>query len=194
MPPPSLGPDPGCTGQTSSHPRASQHHPDSKKEIPFLPSTARETSSDTIYGHSSHRRVPGKRLTEHTPASRLAGAVGRHLGKNPGLREQSGDRSMLGGRCAQVWEHRLTERQKESSRFPAGAARHGADKQTTRAMNQSLRLIQRSPSQGSEQGTRTTAAFIIQEHAVTHGKHERLWLSQLLPSPHLTAAVGYFSY
>lgn len=77
----------------------------------------------------------------------------------------------------------------QGSQFPAAAARHGADKQTTRAVIQSLHLTQRFPSQGSQQGTRMTAAFVIQEHAVTHRKHEMLWLHQCLPSPHLSPAT-----
>lgn len=50
------------------------------------------------------------------------------------------------------------------------------------------------PSQGSQWGTRTAAAFIIQGHPVTHREHEMLRLSRVLLSPHLCPAVRRFSY
>ena len=82
----------------------------------------------------------------------------------------------------------------QGSRFPAAATRHGAGERATCTMNQSLHLIQHFPSRGSQWGTRITAAFRIQEHTVTHREQKMLQLSQLLPSPHLTPAVGWFSY
>lgn len=50
------------------------------------------------------------------------------------------------------------------------------------------------PSQGSQRGTRTAAAFIIQGHPVTHREHKMLRLNGVLLSPHLCPAVRWFSY
>lgn len=75
----------------------------------------------------------------------------------------------------------------QGSRFSA-AANQSTCSEPELAPNPTL------PSQGSQWGTRTAAAFIIQGHPVTQREHEMLRLSWVLLSPHLCPAVRGFSY